>query len=117
MSVKERCEELKKGIKEFFVITNKETLQSKEFIEAFNKSKSKFDMIVYDEAQTIKNPSSLSAKTLLKMKSKRNIALTGTLIMNNPENAYVPLKWLGIENCTYTNFKYYYCNFGGPFNN
>ena len=29
----------------------------------------------------------------------------------------VPLKWLGIENSTYTNYKYYYCNFTGPFNN
>ena len=113
VSVKERCEELKKGIKEFFVITNKETLQSKEFIEAFNKSKSKFDMIVYDEAQTIKNPSSLSAKTLLKMKSKRNIALTGTLIMNNPENAYVPLKWTGNLNCSYGTFKNMYNVYGG----
>lgn len=88
----ERCKQLKNSIKEFFVITNIETLQSKEFADAFNKSKNKFDMIVLDEAHKAKNPSSKSAKTLLKLKSSRNIALTGTVIMNNPENAYLPLK-------------------------
>jgi SNF2 family DNA or RNA helicase len=49
-------------------------------------------MIVLDEAHRCKNPSSKATKNLLKLKSKRNIALTGTIIMNNPENAYVPLK-------------------------
>lgn len=91
-SVADRCKQLKQGISEFFVITNIETLQSKEFADAFNKSKSKFDMIVLDEAHKAKNPSSKAVKNLLKLKSKRNIALTGTMIMNNPENAYVPLK-------------------------
>ena len=27
------------------------------------------------------------------------------------------LKWIDIENSTYSNFKYYYCDYGGPFNN
>ena len=49
-------------------------------------------MIVLDEAHKAKSPDSKSAKTLLKLKSPRNIALTGTLIMNDPENAYVSLK-------------------------
>ena len=34
-----------------------------------------------------------------------------------PLDAYVPLKWIGADNSTYTNFKYYYCDFSGPFNN
>ena len=112
-SVAERCKQLKQGLSEFFVITNIETLQSKDFIDAFNKSKSKFDMIVLDEAHRCKNPSSKSAKNLLKLKSKRNIALTGTIIMNNPEDAYLPLKWTGNLNCTYSNFKGMYNIYGG----
>lgn len=112
-SVAERCQQLKKGLEEFFVITNIETLQSKEFIEAFNKSRSKFDMIVLDEAHRAKNPSSKSAKNLLKLKSKRNIALTGTIIMNDPENAYLPLKWTGNLNSTFSAFKAMYNVYGG----
>jgi len=70
-------------------------------------------MIVLDEAHRAKNPSSKSAKNLLKLKSKRNIALTGTVIMNNPENAYLPLKWTGNLNSTFSAFKGMYNVYGG----
>ena len=112
-SVADRCKILKKGLEEFFVITNIETLQNKEFANAFNKSKSTFDMIVLDEAHHCKNPSSLSAKNLMKLKAKRCIALTGTIIMNNPENAYVPLKWTKNTGSNYTEFKKMFNVYGG----
>ena len=70
-------------------------------------------MVVLDEAHRAKNPSSISAKNLLKLKSNRNIALTGTMIMNNPENAYLPLKWTNNLNCTYGAFKNMYNVYGG----
>ena len=41
--------------------------------------------------------------------------MTGTLLTNNPLSSFVPLKWIGAENGTYTNFKYYYCVYGGLF--
>ena len=112
-SVADRCKILKKGLEEFFVITNIETLQNKEFANAFNKSKSTFDMIVLDEAHHCKNPSSLSAKNLMKLKAKRCIALTGTIIMNDPENAYVPLKWTKNTGSNYTEFKKMFNVYGG----
>ena len=112
-SVADRCKILKKGLEEFFVITNIETLQNKEFANAFNKSKSTFDMIVLDEAHHCKNPSSLSAKNLMKLKAKRCIALTGTIIMNDPENAYVPLKWTKNIGSNYTEFKKMFNVYGG----
>ena len=112
-SVSERCAELKAGIKEFFVITNIETLRDRAFADAFNKSKSKFDMVVLDEAHKCKDPTTKAAKTLLKLKSKRCIALTGTIIMNVPENAYVPLKWTGNTKSTYSQFKHMYNMYGG----
>lgn len=112
-SVKERCEQLRAPIDEFFVITNLETLQSKDFADAFNKSKNSFGMIVVDEAHHAKNPSSVSVKNLLKLKSKHNIALTGTVITRDPEDAYVPLKWTGNLNCTKSAFNAMYNIYGG----
>lgn len=113
VSVAERCKILKNGVKEFFIITNKETLQSKEFAESFNKSRSTFDLIILDEAHKCKNPSSKSTKNLLKLKSKRKVALTGTIIMNNPENAYVPLKWTNNIGSNYSQFKGMFNEYGG----
>ena len=112
-SVADRCKALKNKIDEFFVITNKETLQSKEFLKAFNSSKNTFDMIVLDEAHKCKDPSSLSGKNLLKLKANHTIALTGTIIMNNPENAYVPLKWTNNIGCNFTEFKKMFNVYGG----
>lgn len=112
-SVAEKCKLIKNKINEFFIITNIETLQNKDFANAFNKSKNNFDMIVLDEAHHAKSPTSLSAKTLLKLKAKRKIALTGTLIMNNPENSYVSLKWTENIKCNFTEFKHMYNVYGG----
>ena len=112
-TVENRLRKLKKGFSEFFIICNIETLQNKEFAKAFNSSKSKFDMVVVDEAHKVKEPSSLSAKTLLKLDAKYKVALTGTIIMNVPENAYVPLKWTGNIGSNYTQFKQMFNVYGG----
>lgn len=74
-------------------------------------------MIVVDEVHTCKNPTSIQGKNLLKLSSKYKIAATGTLITNNPLDAYVPLKWISQNHSNYSTFKYYYCNYGGPFHN
>lgn len=118
-SVNERLEQLKKPIKEFFVITNVETLRNNDIVKEINSGKSnKFDMIVVDEVHRCKSSTSQQGKNLLKLtKAKHRIGLSGTVLMNNPLDCYVPLKWIGVENCTASNFKYFYCNFGGPFGN
>ena len=118
-SVNERLEQLKKPIKEFFVITNVETLRNNDVVKEINNNKSnKFDMIVVDEVHRCKSSTSQQGKNLLKLtKAKHRIGLSGTVLMNNPLDCYVPLKWIGAENCTASNFKYFYCNFGGPFGN
>lgn len=112
-SVAERCAELQSPIEEFFVVTNVETLQSKDFYKSFSKSKNSFGMIVFDEIHKVKSPSSLSAKTLLKLKSNHNIGLTGTLLPSSPNDAYVPLKWTDNIHCNFTEFKKAYNVFGG----
>lgn len=117
--VDKRVEQLMKPIEEFCVITNIETLRSDKIINAINKNKyNKFDMIIVDEAHVLKSPNSQQTKNMLKIKgAKYKVAATGTLLMNNPMDCYVPLKWIGADRSTYTNFKYYYCNYGGIFGN
>ena len=110
---------LKNPIEEFFVVTNIETLRNNDVAKLLSKNKvNKFDMIVADEVHCMKNPNSQQGKNFLKIKdAKHKIALTGTLLLNSPFDAFVALKWTGIENCSFSNFKYFYGNFGGYFGN
>lgn len=116
-SIDERAEQLKKSIKEFFVITNIETLRSEKVQKAILKGPNKFDLILLDEVHRIGDQGSQQTQGLLKLKNaKYKIGMTGTLITNTPLNTYAPLKWLDIEKSSFTNFKYFYCDFGGAFN-
>ena len=117
-TIRDRLEMLKNPIEEFFVITNIETLRNKEVVNTILKGPNKFDMIAVDEIHHCKNPSADQSAGLLKLtKSKYQIGATGTVILNSPLDAYVPLKWIGLEKSSYTNYKYFYCTFGGPFHN
>ena len=116
--VKERIEDLSKPIDEFFCITNIETIRNDDVIELIEHGKNKFNMIVVDEIHCCKSQSSKQGHNLLKLKSaKYKIGLTGTVLLNNPLDLFVPLKWTGIDKSTLTNFKNYYCTFTGPFHN
>ena len=117
--IPERLKQLKAPIEEFFVITNIETLRDEKIVAALLKNKyNKFDMIVVDEIHKAKSSTSQQGKHLLKLnKAKHRIGATGTLLLNNPLDSYAPLKWIGAERSTYSNFRYYYCNYGGPFGN
>ncbi len=111
-TLKERTEEIKHKIEEFFIVTNIETLRSDEFVDAFLNSENKFDMIVEDEAHKTKDASSLQGKNFLKLTNATyQIAATGTLLLNGALDAYVPLKWLGVEHCSNTMYKSYFCTF------
>lgn len=117
-SVQERLDDLKKPIEEFFVVTNIETLRNGDIIKELQKTKNnKIDMIILDEGHVCKSPTSIQGKNLLKLKAKYMVLATGTILMNSPLDAYVPLKWIGADRSTYTNFKFYYCNYTGQFNN
>lgn len=117
-SINDRLEQLKSKIEEFFVITNIETLRDDRIIKALLKGKNKFDMIVVDEVHKCKSSTSQQGANLLKLKSaKYKIAATGTLLLNNPLDTYVPLKWIDADRSTTTNFERYYCVYGGQFGN
>lgn len=116
--IDKRLKQLQEPIKEFFCITNIETLRDDRIIKAINNGPNKFDAIFLDEAHVCKSTQSAQGKNLLKLKNaKYRIPATGTLLLNNPLDAYVPMKWAGLERATFTNFKYYYCDYGGPFGN
>ena len=117
--IPERLKQLKEPIEEFFVITNIETLRDEKILSSFLKNKhNKFDMIVVDEIHKAKSCTSQQGKHLLKLnKAKHRIGATGTLLLNNPLDSYAPLKWIGAERSTYSTFRYYSCNYGGPFGN
>ena len=117
-SIPDRVNQLSKPIKEFFIITNIETLRNDNILKALLKGPNKPDMLVIDEMQTCLNPSAQQTSNLLKLKNTKFIVgATGTPIMNSPLDTYVPLKLIGADRSTYTNFKYYYCSFDGPFHN
>ena len=113
-TIKDRAKELLEPIDEFFIITNIETLRSDDIVKALKKNVNQIDMVVFDEAHKAKNPSSIQGNHLLKLTNyDHKVALTGTLIMNKPLDAFTALKWLGIEKATYTDFKNQYCEYGG----
>lgn len=117
-SVKDRLDQLSKKIKEFFIITNIETLRNSDIIKQINSGSNAIDMIVVDEIHACKNSQSQQGKNLLKLKNARyKIGLTGTLIMNSPIDAYAALKWIGAERCNLSTFKHYYIQYGGLFSN
>ena len=116
-SVQERLDDLKRPIEEFFVVTNIQTIRDSNIVSAIKNGHNKFDMIILDEGHVCKSPTSIQGKNLLKLSAKYMILATGTILMNSPLDAYVPLKWIGADRSTYTNFKFYYCNFTGQFNN
>ena len=117
-SVKERVAQLKKPIKEFFIITNIETLRDDNIVKQLNSGKNKIDMIIVDEIHCCKSSSSIQGKNLLKLnKAMFKLGMTGTLLLNDPIDAYVPLKWIGVEKSSQSVFKNCYYIYGGHFHN
>ncbi|WP_026887610.1 DEAD/DEAH box helicase [Clostridium beijerinckii] len=77
--VKEEREELINEYKEYDVILTTYNLLRRD-IELYNMN---FDYCILDEAQNIKNQSSLSAKSVKEIKARIRFALTGTPIENS----------------------------------
>jgi SNF2 family DNA or RNA helicase len=89
-TLKERSAELKAGPDAFFVVTNAASIRDESFAEAFRKSPGRWAIVV-DEAHRVASKNSAQGKSLLKMRADWQCAMTGTLITNSPESAYLPL--------------------------
>lgn len=73
-------------------MVNIATIRDDKIIEAFKKSKNDIGMIVVDECHCCSNSSSSQGHNLLKLDANYKVAMTGSLITNNPESCYLPLK-------------------------
>lgn len=99
----------------YFIITNIETLREEDIVKELQSLCDSGDigLIAFDECHKAKNPRSQQAKGILKLQSETMIAMTGTPLMNTPEDLFVILKWLGYEKHSFTSFKNHYCVYGG----
>ena len=140
-SNKDRLEDLKNidNIKDYFIITNIETLRytateqqecktkakngSKRYkkvttfpiVEQLQKliQEKKISMIIADEVHRAKDSTSLQGRALLSLKAESVVALTGTPLMNNAVDLFTPLKFIGAEDHSLFAFKNHYCIMGG----
>lgn len=110
-SIKDRLLDLKNKITEDIIITNIETLRDDSIIKELKREL--FDVIVLDECHKCKSPTAIQSKNLLKIDAKYKIGLTGTILLNDPLDLYVPLKFIDAERSTFSNFKNLYCKYGG----
>lgn len=129
-STKDKMEDLNNIPHQFFWITNIETLRGGSFKEKQGKrtvirfpiaekiqelcNRGIIGMIAFDEAHKAKNPDSQQGKALLSIDCKGpKIPMSGTFVLNNPLDLYLPLKWSGFETHSFYAYKQHYCTMGG----
>lgn len=127
---KDKLEDLNNIPHQFFWITNIETLRGGSFKEKQGKKtvmrfpiaekiqelcdRGVIGMIAFDEAHKAKNPDSQQGKALLSINCNGpKIPMSGTFVLNNPMDLYLPLKWAGFENHSFYSYKQHYCVMGG----
>ena len=127
---KDKLEDLNNIPYQFFWITNIETLRGGSFKEKQGKKtvirfpiaekiqelcdRGIIGMIAFDEAHKAKNPDSQQGKALLSINCNGpKIPMSGTFVLNNPMDLYLPLKWAGFENHSFYSYKQHYCVMGG----
>lgn len=129
-STKDKMEDLNNIPCQFFWITNIETLRGGSFKEKQGKrtvmrfpiaekiqelcDKGIIGMIAFDEAHKAKNPDSQQGRALLSIDCKGpKIPMSGTFVLNNPLDLYLPLRWAGFETHSFYAYKQHYCTMGG----
>ena len=126
---KEKLEDLQNIPNQFFWITNIETLRGGSYKEGKAKNaKYRFPiaeriqeliddgtigMIAFDEAHKAKNPDSQQGKALMSINCSHSIPMSGTFLLNNPMDLYLPLAWAGFEDHNFYQYRKHYCVMGG----
>ena len=126
---KEKMEDLNNIPHQFFWITNIETLRGGSYKEGKGKNaKTRFPiaeriqeliddgvigMVAFDEAHKAKNPDSQQGKAMLSINAPHAIPMSGTFLLNNPMDLYLPLTWAGFENHSFYQYKKHFCVMGG----
>lgn len=124
-SNKDKLDDLNNLPPHFFIITNIETLRAMSTREGKKMrfpiaekiqqlcDSGEIGMIAFDEAHKAKSPTSQQTQALLSITPEYRIPMSGTFLMNNPMDLYVPLKWAGFENHSYYDYERHYCVKGG----
>ncbi len=94
-------------------------IEDKKIVKEINSNSTNIiDMIVLDEAHVCKNSNSQQGENLLKLtKAKYQIGATGTLLLNDPIDCLVPLKWIGVERSCKSVFEHFYYRYDDVFGN
>lgn len=114
-SSKDKLADLNKLPKDYFLITNVESLRDPDILKKVKElvQNGQIEMVAIDEIHKCKNPSSQQGKAILQVTPETRIAMTGTPLMNTPLDLYIVLKWLGFEKHSFYQFKKHYCIMGG----
>lgn len=112
-NLKERINHLENLGDEFFLITNIETLRNDEFRDELARQIrfKNIGMVAIDEAHMVKNVKTAQGRNIHWIKPKYQIAVTGTPLINKPDDLYNMLKWLGQEDGNLYQFRDRYCYF------
>lgn len=81
-------------------ITTKKSLDYNVTKMLFNSIKKiTFDLILIDESHRIKNWSANTTKNIFKLRkqTKKSVLMTGTPVLNRPEELWIPLRWAEIH--------------------
>ena len=111
----------------FFIITNIETLRqlhykkgTKTIYPVAQKIQElclsgEIGMIAVDEIHKCKNPDSKQGRALLTITAPGipKIPMSGTFVLNNPLDLFLPLSWTGFEQHSFYQYKMHFCNMGG----
>lgn len=114
-SSKDKLADLNKLPKDYFLITNVESLRDQDILKKVKEltQSGQIEMVAIDEIHKCKNPSSQQGKAILQVNPETRIAMTGTPLMNTPLDLFIVLKWLGFEKHSFFQFKKHYCVMGG----
>lgn len=94
------------------LITNYDQLASSAHTDTF--ASQTFDVVIFDESHTIKNPLAKRTKACLAVRSKRTFFLTGTPILNQINEIWTTLHRIDpAQFPRYSWFRNRYCVFGG----
>lgn len=129
ISITETKEQIKNKPEEFFWIINIEKLRaSKEeeklkntIVDALNThiDSGELGMIIIDEIHMCRNPKASQSKMLMNLNNKAiKVGMSGTLVVNDPLNLYVPMKVVGLISDSYWDFGNRYLlkdQFGGVY--
>lgn len=109
----EDLDEFDKFKETYFLITNIESFRDDEFSRKIRKLclERKIEMIIVDEIHKCNNHASKMGMNFLSIHAESEVALSGTILINNPLDLYFPLKWIGVESQNFWQFQRQYVKF------